>query len=266
MNDGKITCSHCGAHITTRGASQHNRLHVRTEKYKHCKFGCGRSFAYKRQLIPHQLHCENRSLGLDEVKKHVTRFSKGADPEPDDSDSGDDVEKDAEQCTVLYGFAPQSEGVIQPKNSLMWQILRCNGCSDSWFRVDHDATKGRVVKSLFKFGKGVVLLEYLGQQILDKGELDDFKKKKRYRRGQTEYFFELVVEGHPVAAIQAEREDGTLGRLVNHSSLQDANCAPRRLKLAYPRLVLISTRDIDIGEELLYSYGDDAADALLCLE
>lgn len=263
VNKGKTICTVCGAHVATPRITQHNGLHVRVEKYKDCKFACGQSFVYKRQLIPHQLHCANRSLGLDEPRKRSTRASQ---VEPDGNDSGDDVERDAEQCSALYGFAPQSQGVIEAKNSVMWQVLRSNGCSDSWFRIEHDDKKGRVVKSMFKFQKGVILLEYFGRKLMNKEELAAFKGKKRFRRGETEYFFEIEVEGHRVAAIQAEMEDGTLGRLVNHSSRQDANCVSRRLSLDYPRLVLVSTRNIDVDEELVYSYGDAAADHMLCSE
>lgn len=260
VKNRRTICNVCGAHVTTRRMTQHNLLHVRPEDYKICKFECGRSFVYKRQLIPHQLHCPNRTLGVDEPKRRSTRSFH---PEPDGNDSGDDVECDANLSSALYGFAPQLQGVIEPKNSFMWQVLRCNGCSDSWFRVEDDEKKGRVVKTRFKFAKGVVLLEYFGRELMDKEVLADFKQKKRFRQGETEYFFEFEVEGHRVAAIQAEIEDGTLGRLVSHSSRHDANCAPRRLSLDYPRLVLVSIRDIDIDEELMYSYGDPAADAML---
>lgn len=163
----------------------------------------------------------------------------------------------------MDGFVPQPTGDIMPANSLLWQTVRSNGNSASWFTIGHDDIKGRTVLAARSFAAGVVLMEYFGQHVMNAAEYAAFLEKPRYARWETEYLFEIPTAGGPVA-IQAMIEDGTFGRLVNHAEPDDSNCRMRRLTpSSYPRLMLVSTRFINVGEEILYRYGDDLADELL---
>ena len=57
-------------------------------------------------------------------------------------------------------------------------------------------------------------------------------------------------------SIDATREDGTLGRLINHSVTQ-ANVLLRIIEIQRkPRLYFEALRDLTSGEELLYDYGE----------
>lgn len=166
------------------------------------------------------------------------------------------------ECAALYGFVPQPSGTIVPENSVMWQTLRCNGNSEAWFGIEHDDNKGRKVVAKRSFAKDVVLMEYFGQTVLDKHGYPAFGGKSRFRDREMEYCF-VMGKGNETVAIQAWMEDGTFGRLVNHSSKADANCVPHRLPSRFPRLLLVSSRAIAPGDELVYSYGDEVADNLL---
>lgn len=56
-------------------------------------------------------------------------------------------------------------------------------------------------------------------------------------------------------SIDATKESGRLGRLINHS--KNGNCQTRLHAIdETPHLILVASRDIKAEEELLYDYGD----------
>lgn len=56
-------------------------------------------------------------------------------------------------------------------------------------------------------------------------------------------------------SVDATKETGRLGRLINHS--KNGNCQTKLHDInGVPHLILIASRNIDEGEELLYDYGD----------
>ena len=57
-------------------------------------------------------------------------------------------------------------------------------------------------------------------------------------------------------ALDATAEDESFGRLINHSK-KEANLHMKVVVVAgQPRVVFIASKDIAIGSELLYDYGD----------
>ncbi len=57
-------------------------------------------------------------------------------------------------------------------------------------------------------------------------------------------------------SVDATAESGRLGRLLNHSKA-NANCCTKVVGIGNrPYLILVAARDVDVGEELLYDYGD----------
>ena len=59
-----------------------------------------------------------------------------------------------------------------------------------------------------------------------------------------------------LCSIDATKEDGNLGRLINHSR-KEANIVPKITDVdGEPHLYFIAVRDIGSGEELVYDYGD----------
>lgn len=56
-------------------------------------------------------------------------------------------------------------------------------------------------------------------------------------------------------SVDATTESGRMGRLINHS--RNGNCHTKLHDInGIPHLILVASRDIDKGEELLYDYGD----------
>ena len=70
--------------------------------------------------------------------------------------------------------------------------------------------------------------------------------------------YNLYMYSHPVVlscSIDATAESGKLGRLLNHS--RRGNCMTKVIGMGNrPYLLLVAARDIKVGEELLYDYGD----------
>ena len=57
-------------------------------------------------------------------------------------------------------------------------------------------------------------------------------------------------------SVDATAESDKLGRLLNHSKTKP-NCCTKVVGIGeQPYLILIAARDISIGEELVYDYGD----------
>ena len=65
-----------------------------------------------------------------------------------------------------------------------------------------------------------------------------------------------------LSSVDATKESGRLGRLLNHSK-SEANCATRLVSVKdRPYLILETKRDIQAGEELLYDYGERSRDII----
>lgn len=57
------------------------------------------------------------------------------------------------------------------------------------------------------------------------------------------------------SSVDATKETGRMGRLINHS--KNGNCQTKLHDInGVPHLILVASRNIDEGEELLYDYGD----------
>ena len=82
--------------------------------------------------------------------------------------------------------------------------------------------------------------------------------KKQSTRGILSYHDEIFC----LLSIDATKEDKRLGRLINHSKTK-ANVVTKVVEVdGSPRLCLIAKRDIEIGEELQYDYGDRRKEAI----
>lgn len=63
-------------------------------------------------------------------------------------------------------------------------------------------------------------------------------------------------------SVDATKETGRLGRLVNHSKA--GNCQTKLHPInGSPHLILVASRDIKADEELLYDYGDRSKASVL---
>ena len=113
--------------------------------------------------------------------------------------------------------------------------------------------KGRGVVATKQFEKGDYIVEYCG-------ELIDYAtamiREEQYSRepatGCYMYYFKYQ---NKTFCVDASTDDGTLGRLINHSF--DGNCQCKLIVLeGTPHLYFQALKTINVGEELLYDYGD----------
>lgn len=119
--------------------------------------------------------------------------------------------------------------------------------------VKHIEGKGRGVFAIEGFKKGDFVVEYHGD-LLDLAEAK--KREAQYaedpKTGCYMYYFQYQSKTY---CIDATKETGRLGRLVNHS--KNGNCQTRLHPIdGTPHLILVASRDISAEEELLYDYGD----------
>ncbi|XP_026210002.1 N-lysine methyltransferase KMT5A-A isoform X2 [Anabas testudineus] len=119
--------------------------------------------------------------------------------------------------------------------------------------VQHIEGKGRAVFATRCFQKGEYVVEYHGDLL----QITDAKKREaEYAQnpatGCYMYYFQYLCKTY---CVDATKETGRMGRLINHS--KNGNCQTKLHDInGVPHLILVASRDIDEGEELLYDYGD----------
>ncbi|XP_075033498.1 N-lysine methyltransferase KMT5A isoform X2 [Mixophyes fleayi] len=120
-------------------------------------------------------------------------------------------------------------------------------------KVDIITGKGRGVIATRNFQRGEFVIEYHGDLI----EITDAKRREEFyaqdsSTGCYMYYFQYLNKTY---CVDATKESNRLGRLINHS--KTGNCHTKLHNICdVPHLILIASRDIRSGEELLYDYGD----------
>ncbi|KAG8456038.1 hypothetical protein GDO86_002010 [Hymenochirus boettgeri] len=120
-------------------------------------------------------------------------------------------------------------------------------------KIDIITGKGRGVIATQNFRRGEFVVEYHGDLI----EITDAKRREAFyaqdsSTGCYMYYFQYLNKTY---CVDATKETNRLGRLINHS--KSGNCHTKLHNINnVPHLILIASRDIKAGEELLYDYGD----------
>ncbi|XP_064613076.1 N-lysine methyltransferase KMT5A-like [Liolophura sinensis] len=120
--------------------------------------------------------------------------------------------------------------------------------------------KGRGVIATQDFRRGGFVVEYAGDLIdLNTAKLREEEYAQRPDKfGCYMYYFTHKNKNY---CVDATLESGRLGRLLNHS--KKGNCHTKLTEVkGTPRLILVASRDIQSGEELLYDYGDRSKSSL----
>ncbi|XP_074640404.1 N-lysine methyltransferase KMT5A-like [Tubulanus polymorphus] len=120
--------------------------------------------------------------------------------------------------------------------------------------------KGRGVVADKDFKRGDFVVEYAGDLIdLNVAKDREVEYGKNSDIGCYMYYFKHKNQNY---CVDATKESGRLGRLINHSSKM-GNCMTRVVAIGErPYLILVAARNITKGEELLYDYGDRNKDSL----
>ncbi|KAM9750700.1 N-lysine methyltransferase KMT5A-like [Menidia menidia] len=111
--------------------------------------------------------------------------------------------------------------------------------------------KGRGVFATATFLKGEFVVEYRGDLIDSK---EEERRRKLYHAKSVVFMFGFRWR-EKTWCIDASREDGSFGRLVNDDHLHP-NCKMKKMiSEGKPHLFLFALRDILPGEEITYNYG-----------
>ncbi|KAM5193538.1 N-lysine methyltransferase KMT5A [Mantella aurantiaca] len=125
--------------------------------------------------------------------------------------------------------------------------------NEEGMKIDIITGKGRGVIATRDFCRGEYVVEYHGDLI----EITDAKKREvAYAQDSSTgcymYYFQYLNKTY---CVDATKETNRLGRLINHS--KTGNCHTKLHNIDdVPHLILIASKDIKAGEELLYDYGD----------
>ncbi|XP_054860790.1 uncharacterized protein LOC129347449 [Amphiprion ocellaris] len=114
------------------------------------------------------------------------------------------------------------------------------------------AFKGRGIFATTPFEKGEFLLEYRGE-LINKQECE--KRQRLYHSSLKVFMFEFRFNGK-LWCVDAAKEDGSLGRLVNDDHINPNTKMKYFSVQGKPHLCLFAIRDISPGEEITYNYGD----------
>uniref|UniRef100_A0A9J7XPJ6 SET domain-containing protein n=1 Tax=Cyprinus carpio carpio TaxID=630221 RepID=A0A9J7XPJ6_CYPCA len=116
-----------------------------------------------------------------------------------------------------------------------------------------NAVKGRGLFTNGSFSKGDFIVEYRGE-LINYAELE--RRRKLYHPSCAVFMFEFKWRGK-TWCIDASREDGSFGRLVNDDH-QHPNCKMKKIDVnGKAHLCLFALKDIKEGEEITYDYGGD---------
>jgi len=130
-----------------------------------------------------------------------------------------------------------------------------------YLKIKVTKDKGRGIYATKKLNIGDFVVEYAGDLITME---DGVKRESLYSEdvniGSYIYFFEFQGSKY---CIDATKESGRYGRLLNHSKLR-ANCKTRVVEYpeGVPRLLIEVKKPVKEDEELLYDYGDRSEKSL----
>lgn len=141
--------------------------------------------------------------------------------------------------------------ILKEKKQFVEECIRTG--NEEGLKVENVIGKGRGVIATKLFHRGDFVVEYSGELITTQ----EAKMRERVyatdeNKGCYMYYFTFRNKQY---CVDATAESAKLGRLVNHSR-QGNLCTKTFVVDNVPHLVLIARRDIKLGEELLYDYGD----------
>lgn len=174
-------------------------------------------------------------------------------------------EKSSAKNRLLTDFFPvrrsdrkcKTDIQFEKEEDLHTKILK--GCEDG-LKVENIENKGRGVVATKKFSRGDFVVEYAGDLInISEAKNREAKYAAELDKGCYMYYFQHKNKNY---CIDATDESGKLGRLLNHSKTH-GNCHTKLVDIkGHPYLILVASRDITEGEELLYDYGDRSKESL----
>lgn len=153
-----------------------------------------------------------------------------------------------------FFFPPENESNRAKEQQHARNLERLRTASHEGLSMEYTRNKGWGIRAVRKFLAGDLVLRYCGTLMSRKEGLKVEASLKEAEIDDSFLFF-FKLDSRELC-LDATRDDGSYGRLVNHSRLRP-NCEPVGIMDGRtPALALCALRDIMIGEEVLYDYGD----------
>ncbi|KAF1746600.1 hypothetical protein GCK72_023057 [Caenorhabditis remanei] len=133
-----------------------------------------------------------------------------------------------------------------------------NKTNEPLLEIFTEKVKGRGIKTTVPFEKGDFVVEYKGDLVEhNKAKEMEEQYSKNEDIGSYMFFFEYLAKKW---CVDATAETPYKGRLVNHSKLRP-NLKARAISIdGAVHLILVAKSKIEVGEELLYDYGDRSSE------
>ncbi|XP_044027833.1 uncharacterized protein LOC122864451 isoform X2 [Siniperca chuatsi] len=163
-----------------------------------------------------------------------------------------DAEEDNEESELKHAVEQQGRQLTPEQDALE----HIKACRDKHFLEEMfiDPLKGRGVFTHESIEPSTFVVEYRGK-ISAISHQETRRKKCGYTLNN--YLFDFSWNGTNWR-IDASKEDGTLGRLVNDDHISP-NCKMKKVVCeGKPHLCLFAVKEISSGEEITYNYGDSS--------
>ena len=167
-------------------------------------------------------------------------------------------------------------GITKFKSATSFDSFVEAQCEDGLDARHTNTIRGRGVYTTRKFFRTDYIVEYAGELLTQaEAKQREVLYGRNHNIGCYMYYFKW---GERVFCVDATEETKRLGayltvgghreyvavsvagRLINHSR-KNSNCQPKVFVVHdQPRLILVALRDIEIGEELFYDYGERRKD------
>ncbi|VDO33979.1 Protein set-1, putative [Brugia malayi] len=190
--------------------------------------------------------------GARSTKKKTTRKGKSVGKETEKSDDAS-THKITEYFPLRRSSRKTEKQLEQEERDAMANAI-LTGSNEEFLEIFECEEKGRGIRTLRNFQKNEFVVEYKGEIIdLRLARIREREYAKDDSIGSFMYFFKYQNKQY---CVDATDETPYKGRLINHSVIRP-NLKTKVIELnGSKHLILIAKRDIDIGEELLYDYGD----------
>ncbi|CAB1352203.1 unnamed protein product [Coregonus sp. 'balchen'] len=195
--------------------------------------------------ITHTLLANNTAAHLANQRRDIRRKAKGKKSTLRMAESRNSQNRKVTDYYPIRRSSRKSKAELKCEQKKHIDDLIINGIEEG-MEVQHIEGKGRGVFATQCFHKGQYVVEYHGDLL----QITDAKTREaEYALNPTTgcymYYFH----------VDATKETGRMGRLINHS--KNGNCQTKLHDInGIPHLILVASREVDEGEELLYDYGD----------
>lgn len=206
----------------------------------------------------HQLHCTasyihtNSDITRPDQRKKTCRKIKVKKSKQRNFEIKSPQNRKVTDYYPIRRSSRKSKSELKGEEKLHIDMLIKNGIENGMM-IRYIEGKGRGVFATQTFQKGQYVVEYHGDLL----QITDAKKREAlYAQDPTTgcymYYFQYLSKTY---CVDATKESDRLGRLINHS--KNGNCQTKLHDInGIPHLILVASRDIQEGEELLYDYGD----------